>query len=312
MNKRGFTLIELLAIIVILGLIAVITIPLVNKTIEDSKRNAAKDSSYGYKNAVHQFYLTELAVDSNFDFDGEYDISNGSISDGVNTYNISTSGSSPESGNVVISNGEIFSGCVNYGKYSVIIRDGEVTETVSGNCITAKYFSYDSTNDEQTDIQVSLNSSWNPYIKVFEHIYNPVYEIYNVDLDLYETVLGNVSLEECQSVVEDLVEEDGHNYECRTSYYKKYELCGLSNNETFCLKPGRDNYTSNVGILDGVFSGCDTVDDYYFCSDEEIGVKVFTDGNISIKYLDEFTCHASEYSGNSSAYCSGDSGAGSR
>lgn len=37
MNKKGFTLAELLAVIVILGLIAVITIPVVTKTLSDYK-----------------------------------------------------------------------------------------------------------------------------------------------------------------------------------------------------------------------------------------------------------------------------------
>ena len=33
MNKKGFTLVELLGVIVILGIIAVITVPLVQRTI---------------------------------------------------------------------------------------------------------------------------------------------------------------------------------------------------------------------------------------------------------------------------------------
>lgn len=43
MKRKGFTLAELLAVIVILGLIAVITIPVVTKTLSDYKMRLCKD-----------------------------------------------------------------------------------------------------------------------------------------------------------------------------------------------------------------------------------------------------------------------------
>ena len=42
MNNKGFTLIELLAVIVILGILALITTPLVLNTIESTRLGAAK------------------------------------------------------------------------------------------------------------------------------------------------------------------------------------------------------------------------------------------------------------------------------
>ena len=54
-NNMAFTLIELLAIIVILAIIAVITVPIILNIIDNSKRGAATDSAYGYKNAVEKF-----------------------------------------------------------------------------------------------------------------------------------------------------------------------------------------------------------------------------------------------------------------
>ena len=56
-NKKGFTLIELLAIIVILAIIAVITVPIILNIIENSKKGAATDSAYGYKDAIEKFYV---------------------------------------------------------------------------------------------------------------------------------------------------------------------------------------------------------------------------------------------------------------
>lgn len=54
--KQGFTLIELLAIIVILSIIALITIPIVSDTIENSKRDSFKRSVEEMKNMVDMDY----------------------------------------------------------------------------------------------------------------------------------------------------------------------------------------------------------------------------------------------------------------
>lgn len=63
-NKKGFTLVEVLAIIVILGLIAVITIPIIDETLKKTKRNAAKDSTYGLTEVAKQyFYKLEESID---------------------------------------------------------------------------------------------------------------------------------------------------------------------------------------------------------------------------------------------------------
>ena len=51
-KTKGFTLIELLAIIVILAIIAVITVPIILNVIDNSKKGAAKDSAYGYKDGA--------------------------------------------------------------------------------------------------------------------------------------------------------------------------------------------------------------------------------------------------------------------
>ena len=75
-NKKGFTLIELLAIIVILAIIAVITVPVILNIIENSKKGAATDSAYGYKDAIDKFYVSKLSIDSGYN-----------IPDGLHTLN---------------------------------------------------------------------------------------------------------------------------------------------------------------------------------------------------------------------------------
>ena len=50
--KKGFTLVELLAVIVILALIALITIPMVLGTVDKSEDSADKRSAENYRRAV--------------------------------------------------------------------------------------------------------------------------------------------------------------------------------------------------------------------------------------------------------------------
>ena len=57
---KGFTLIELLAIIVILAVIAVITVPIILNVIDNAKKGAIKDSAYGVRDAVRNYYVTEM------------------------------------------------------------------------------------------------------------------------------------------------------------------------------------------------------------------------------------------------------------
>ena len=52
MKQKGFTLVELLAVIVILAIIALITIPIVLKTINNSQKESEKQSIAGYARAI--------------------------------------------------------------------------------------------------------------------------------------------------------------------------------------------------------------------------------------------------------------------
>lgn len=57
MNKRGFTLVELLAVIVLIGLIGIITVPIVNKLIKDSRKNVNTTNYDLILNAAYDFSL---------------------------------------------------------------------------------------------------------------------------------------------------------------------------------------------------------------------------------------------------------------
>ncbi len=137
-KKKGFTLIELLAIIVILAIIAVITVPIILNIIENSKRGAVIDSAYGYKDSINKYYVTELAKNSNFSLDGEYNVGNdGSITsteDETKNFPISFSGIKPSGGNVTIEDSVVTGACLVIDDYKVELKDGKFTTNGKGDC----------------------------------------------------------------------------------------------------------------------------------------------------------------------------------
>lgn len=65
MKKRGFTLIELLAVIVILAIIALITVPMIMDTIGKAREQSLVDSAYGIIEAGEYFYAENILGDPN-------------------------------------------------------------------------------------------------------------------------------------------------------------------------------------------------------------------------------------------------------
>ena len=74
-NKKGFTLIELLAVIVILAIIALIATPIILNMIENAKKGAAKDSAYGYIEAIENYQAFEMVKGNKGLIEGQYNIS---------------------------------------------------------------------------------------------------------------------------------------------------------------------------------------------------------------------------------------------
>ena len=130
-RKNGFTLIELLAIIVILAIIAVITVPIILNIIENSKKGAATDSAYGYKDAVSKWYISKLQDDNNYTLNGSYTISEGKLDD----IDIPISGDKPENGTLTYTNNLLTGGCLTIGEYKVTFdSNGSVSKTEKGKC----------------------------------------------------------------------------------------------------------------------------------------------------------------------------------
>jgi len=58
-NKKGFTLIELLAVITIMGILLLVAIPAVSRTIENSRRDTFANTAKEYINAVRNGVLAD-------------------------------------------------------------------------------------------------------------------------------------------------------------------------------------------------------------------------------------------------------------
>ncbi len=111
--NKGFTLIELLAVIIILALVALVSVPAVNNIMNDSRRSGFETSMNNLvKSANNYFAANQAKIDSDITFD--YSI------DGENQFNeeLDFGGTAPKSGTVTIkSSGQVILNDVSDGKF---------------------------------------------------------------------------------------------------------------------------------------------------------------------------------------------------
>ena len=116
-KKKGFTLVELLAVIVILAIIALIATPIILNVINDAKKEAAKDSAYGYMDAVEKYIVSSELEDKSIQ-DGTYSVEK------LNSMGVSVKGSTPDNGNIEIKNSSVKSYDIGIDGY--VVSNGKV------------------------------------------------------------------------------------------------------------------------------------------------------------------------------------------
>ena len=79
--KKGFTLIELLAVIIILGLVAGITIPIVTNTTNNAKEQASFISIENHIKNINAQLSASLLEDDEEDINGTYEFNSLNVED---------------------------------------------------------------------------------------------------------------------------------------------------------------------------------------------------------------------------------------
>lgn len=138
-NKKGFTLAELLAVIVILAIIALIATPIILNVIDNAKEGAAKNSAYGYIDALEKANAQEILKNSEVTvLNDTYTISySGKVvtygSDKSKSMAVNFKGDAPtDGGTLTYTNGKLTGGSITVsGKVFSVTSAGELTKSTS-------------------------------------------------------------------------------------------------------------------------------------------------------------------------------------
>ena len=159
MNKKGFTLIELLAVILILGIIALIAIPQVTNVIENAHKGAAETSASHYIDAT----MDKIALNL-LDTDSSNDLKDGYHS--IEELQANVTGEKPLHGGVYIENGKIQASFFEMNGYNVRCDDKKKCEAAKAEY---GYYSKEGLVDETisiSDLTFTRPTDKNVYLKL--------------------------------------------------------------------------------------------------------------------------------------------------
>ena len=243
--KKGFTLIELLAVIIILGIIALVAIPVIGNIIDEARVGTAEQNAISFVDTVDK-QITINSMNSNNADD---------INDGTYTvpldfkYNVKLKGQTPTSGWLEVSDGSVSKYSLVIGGYTITyngISKSIVEGTVVSNQpkIIYRYSSDELYVGDKIDLKnkkITSHHVWsdsqNKYIDPNET--NDMVGIYSTDLEDVLTVSTNYNgniVTERNSVVylKHTVDEDG--------IITKSETCVKTSWGTFCQTGGEGEF----------------------------------------------------------------------
>ena len=202
MKNKGFTLIELLAVIVILGILALITTPLVLNTIESTRIGAAKAGVTNYVSLLEDELVKSQVLHPEEKIgSGKYDIlEDGRYKAGEEVKTLQVKGELPKEGTICVDD----DGIVN--KYSVVIGNYVVSnitgeqEAKEGD--TALKITCDITK-ETVKISVKSNANVCEKEKVVEIEYPDIDRVekqYSFDKETWYTYEGEIVVKENKTI----------------------------------------------------------------------------------------------------------------
>ena len=164
-NSNGFTLIELLAVIVILVVLALITVPLIMNVVKKSRMSAAKNSAMSYLDGVEKYVMYHEVNDAKYQEEiasgvyqastTPYTLPDGKIAvEGKNLNNIlgtTVKGTKPSEGYVEIDEKKKITGA------ELIINDYKVTCTSSTSCTVEGEMKSESKKITADEVEISIS-----------------------------------------------------------------------------------------------------------------------------------------------------------
>ena len=286
-KKNAFTLIELLAIIVILAIIAVITVPIILNIIENSRKGAAIDSAYGYKDSVNKYYVQELANNNKLKLNGIYTVTNGTLTpadenttfgdEEVTSFPVQVSGTVPSSGELTYENNVLKSGYLVIGDYRVTFnQDGTVTTVKNSGSSSNEQ----NNGGQSSSVPTIASCPGCKFIFTTSTLTIGTSEMPSTATDDYTDLTSG---------------ENSHPYflgliESTTSPGKigRAFACGVENDKPFCLEgydPSKYSDDDNVGVLNTIFPSCNASasDSLANCDGSSVHATAYVNSGVSVR-----------------------------